>query len=140
MRGGDLVVYHGVDGRRHQATVTSLSGTGESGFKILDLQLPGGTQVTGIVHESDRTTGSGYWTERDALPESPTPAEQSGHAAFDAAAAAARGGDIANASVADLEDVADAYGFDADAVKGTGSGGAVLKRDWLRELKRRRGT
>ena len=138
MRVGDTAVYISVNGVRTVAEITRLTGSGPSGYKTLNLQLPGGTQLNDVPHAKDRLTGSSYWLCMGEETQ-PSPLEARGHAAFDAAAAGARGGTIDNATNAELEVVADAYGFNEDGVKGTGSEGGILKRDWLRELKRRRG-
>jgi hypothetical protein len=60
MRPGQSVTYLRSDGAGRPATVTGLSGSGASGYKVLDL-LVDGRPVSGVPHATDRVAGSGYW-------------------------------------------------------------------------------
>lgn len=47
-------------GDQHQATVTEVSGTGKSGYKILDLTF-GAEEAKNVAHSGDQEPGEGFW-------------------------------------------------------------------------------
>lgn len=59
MRRGKVVAYV-VGSSAQEATVARVSGTGPSGYKVLDLETSKGVQEM-VPHENDKGKG-GYWT------------------------------------------------------------------------------
>lgn len=64
MRPGQQVSYTDSKGKRHEATVTAIAGTGESGMKTLDLAVDDGV-ATNVPHGDDRESGEGFWLLED---------------------------------------------------------------------------
>ena len=63
MRAGKSVTYVDKSGRKHNATVTAVTGTGLSGYKVLSLEYVIGKRSVAIEdapHEGDHS-GGGYW-------------------------------------------------------------------------------
>jgi UPF0288 family protein (methanogenesis marker protein 3) len=60
MRVGDVVVYIS-ERHRVRATVVGVVGSGSSGYKFLDLRVPGRPIVVNVPHANDRVEGRGYW-------------------------------------------------------------------------------
>ena len=60
MKTGQTVLYVDPKGKRHEATVAAIAGTGASGLKTLDLALEAG-EVKNVPHRDDRESGAGFW-------------------------------------------------------------------------------
>ena len=72
------VTFIDAKGKSHAATITEVSGTGASGYKLLDLTFDGGTAAN-VPHAGDRGPKEGFWlleTETDVPPDRRAPIEK----------------------------------------------------------------
>lgn len=60
MKIGNRVAFVDAKGDRHQATITEVSGTGASGYKMLDLSF-GDSEAKNVAHAGDQEPGEGFW-------------------------------------------------------------------------------
>lgn len=60
MKVGGRVRFIDKKGDQHQATITEISGTGASGYKILDLKFAD-EEVKSVAHTGDQEDGEGFW-------------------------------------------------------------------------------
>lgn len=63
MKQGQPVTYVDAHGLNHTAIIMATVGSGSSGYKTLDLQVPGRPIVVNVPHANDRTEGRGYWVQ-----------------------------------------------------------------------------
>jgi len=61
MHRGQSVTFVGADGLSAEGTVSAVTGTGESTYKVLTISV-NGQQVSDVPYALDRTEGIGYWT------------------------------------------------------------------------------
>lgn len=61
MKIGNKVSFVEAKGDRHQATVTEVSGTGKSGYKVLDLTYANDGEAKNVAHSGDQEPGEGFW-------------------------------------------------------------------------------
>ena len=72
------VTFVDAKGKSHAATITEVSGTGLSGYKLLDLTFDGGTAAN-VPHAGDGGPKEGFWlleTETETPPERRAPLEK----------------------------------------------------------------
>ena len=60
MRIGQQVRYFDAKGKRHEATITAIAGSGASGNKALDLAVDDGA-AENVPHGADHGRGDGFW-------------------------------------------------------------------------------
>ena len=64
MRAGQSVTYVDAKGRKQRANITAVTGSGPSGYKLLDLEVSKGkfgvSKYADVVHERDEV-GRGFW-------------------------------------------------------------------------------
>lgn len=61
MKPGQTVTYVDAGGHAHKAKVGAISGTGRSGYKILDLTV-GEESFEGVKHAGDVEAGEAHWS------------------------------------------------------------------------------
>lgn len=90
--------------------------------------------------EDDEGEGDGDDEDADGEPgdETEDDADPDAHTLVDEALAAV-GGEWDALTLAQLEDLGDGYGIEASDIEGSGSGGNVLKRDWIGRIREARG-
>jgi hypothetical protein len=78
MKIGNRVTFTDAKGNEHAATITEVSGTGVSGYKMLDITFDGGT-ATNVPHAKDAEEGKAFWlleTETESPPDRRAPLEE----------------------------------------------------------------
>lgn len=79
MRPNDRVTFVDPKGKDHPATVTAVVGTGESGFKRLDVRstsIYGEAVGKDVPHFADHAQGEGYWTLEGEVPKAAEEVEE----------------------------------------------------------------